>query len=311
MIAHSGPTFATYDLTDMLPNGVYGLSNGLLPEMARALGYTDPDDDTGQTTLLGDTPTEQALRGFIKHIGPAKTLQDNIALVQERLRTEDNAVTIAADWADRSGTLLSLDRSVIKPDLQAPDLLDIVITGGVVRWELRRLELVIRQIVAKRRIGKVTLVAGNRMMAASEHALAAAFHAVHGQGPDEHEFMEGIIAPQLRFIGLRVRVVRVNSGDYKDVMACAAAEVDLTKRAVVVVGNAPSAIMNAMQLREAGRAIDKDYDRDGDRLYVISDCIEVARHGEGPELKQNPFSLLPQIGRNALHVFLEQLSLNN
>jgi len=63
-------------------------------EMAYAMGYD-----------LGGTPTTEALQGFIAYIGPAKVLQENIELVQERLATEADAVNVAADWAKRSGCL--------------------------------------------------------------------------------------------------------------------------------------------------------------------------------------------------------------
>lgn len=298
MSTHAGPTFATYDLRTMPANGVYGLANGLLPEMARTLGYK-----------LGDRPTEEALRGFIKLIGPAKFLQDNIALVQQRLGTDRDAVGIAAGWVERSGVLALLDRSFVNPDLQAPDEIDVIITGGACRWELRRMEELIRQIANKRQVGRVFLVAGNRVMAASEHHLVAAYWVRHGYGPMESDIMEHIIAPWLRFLKLDVRVIAVPSDLGREVMVSAAVHANVVNRPVIVVSNAPAGVLDAGQLRRALRAIDPDYDRDGDRLFVLTDSIEVARHGEGPATYQNPFTALGQIARNALHIHLEQLSL--
>jgi hypothetical protein len=283
----------------MPENGVYGLSDKLLHEMANALAYGE----------LGELPTEQALRGFIRHVGPAKLLQDNIDLVRARLRTHRDAVRIAADWTDRSGVLMPMDGSFLNPGQRASEETDVIITGGVCRWELRRMEELIRQIANGRPIGRVFLVAGSREMAASEHDLVAAYRVRHDDGPTESDVMEGVIAPWLKFIGLDVKVVAVPSGVGNEVMAHAALAADVVNRTVTVVSNAPAGIQNAAQLRAAARAIDPGYDRNGDQLFVLSAGINVARQGEGPEMHQNPFTALGQIARNALYIHLEQQSL--
>jgi hypothetical protein len=305
--AQSSQTYATYDLTEMPENGVYGLSGGLLPEMARALGYK-----------LGDQPTEDALRGFIGHVGPAKFLQDNIALVQALLGTTRDATAIAADWADRSKSLTTHHRSFVNPELQTPDEVNsAIITGGVARWMLRRANRLVEHLAAGNRVEEIILAAGSRTMKASEHPLVAAYIAGNGEGPKESDFMKDVIAPQLRFAvkkyDVAVRVVAVDSESGSEVMDRAAFVADLGRRnrTAVVISNAPAGVQNAAQLREAGRGINPAFDRNGDQLFVLTDSIEVARHGEGPATHQNPFTALGQIARNALHIFLEQQALSN
>lgn len=303
MQTNEGPDFATYDLTAMPPNGVYGLAGGLLPEMARVMRYEG----------LGDTPTEAALRGFIRHVGPDKWLQNNIGLVQQLLGTDANAVSIAADWIEQSGCLKALDRSFVRPDLRTPTHVDVaVISGGVARWMLRRANRLIEHIAAGNRVGKIILVAGNDAMKSTEHAMVAANAAGQDKGDEQSEFMHAVIAPMVRFavrrLGTPVHVIPVGSGEGSDVMATAAIAGELADRTAVLVGNAPAGVQTAAQLRRAVRQLKEGYDRDGTQLYVLTDDIEVDRHGKGP-MMQNSLTALGLFGRNALGAHLEQLSL--
>lgn len=318
MTTDTNATFATFDLRSMPKDGVLGLSNGLLRKMSLGLGFADPKENpVGDEPLMvsrfGGMPTDASLRAFIKHVGPSKFLLDNVSLVQKLLKTDLDATAIAADWADDSEALLRVYRSFVNPGLQATGEIDVVLTGGVLRWELRRLEELIRRIANDLRVRRIFLAAGNREMAATEHHLAAAYWKLHGEGPTESEVMDLVVAPWLKFLKLDYRVIPVPSDEGSEVMARAAIEADIVNRAVLVVSNAPAGIQNAGQLRAAGRAIDPMYDHTGEQLLYLTDNIKVARKGEKPDTHASPFTFPGALGRasQALHVEWEAFKKQN
>jgi hypothetical protein len=288
--------FNNYDLNNMPADGVYGLAGGLLPEMAEGLGYD-----------LGQQPSEEALRGFIEHIGPAKQLQDNIGLVQQRLDTNADAVTLAANWTERSGVLAPVNRSFANPELATPGHVELaVITGGVARWMLRRAERLQQHVAEGNEVGRVLLVGGERAMKPTEHRQVADW--AGSQAPTEGKFMRQVIAPYLRHNNLEVDVIEPATGKGSDLMVAAAWAGGVINKQVLVVANAPAAVQNAGQLRAAAVRIPKgeNYDQSGDQLFVLADGVDVARHGEPAATHQNPLTALGQIARNALALHAEQ-----
>jgi hypothetical protein len=269
---------------------VYELADGVLPEIAHALEFETSRE-----------PSTEELQALIGHIGPAKTLQDNIARVQERLGTDQNAVALAADWVERSGVLQPLIRSIARPDVVVPRLFDeAFIGGGVARWMLRRVAQAEDVTVQGLRIGQVTLPLGQRQMGEAEHDLVKEYAVRNGTLPTEVEFGRSYILPRLRNAGLNVRLLDFDSQNGDEIMRMYAESGDLNDGLVLALANAPSAIQTAGQCRIAAREVDGDFDHSGRQLFVASDTIDVARQGEPAATHQNPFSALGQIARNAL-----------
>ncbi len=301
--------FGNYRLEDIARNperGVYDLADGLLPEMAHAMGYE-----------LSEVPTTETLQGFIGHIGPAKTLQDNFSLVQERLATQADATTIAADWVDRSGSLLTLGRSfrgrlVASAQPLLPRRLDsAVFNTAVGRWQERRARKLIDLAEQGKKVGRVIILAGNRTMGENEHPEVAKMANADGELPTEARFAAAYIADMLKANDVApVHVVPVESsvGDeiFKQGISLRG---HLLNDAVLAVGNAPATIQVAGQFRKAARSIKPGFDDAGLQLFMAGDTIEVARHGESPATHQNPFTALGQIARNALVLHQEAQSL--
>lgn len=285
--------FSNYRLGD----NVYELADGLLPEMAGALGYEH-----------SERPDEENLRGFIGHIGPAKWLQDNIGLARERLDTGDDAVTLAADWTDRSGVLTPLSRSFVSPEVELPSDIDVAfITGGVARWMLRRGSKLVSEINSGRQIGKVFLPVGGRPMRESEHDLVAQMAAESGSVPTERDFARAHLLPMLGAVGTQVEILDIESQKGGEIMDEFVRGSSVTSGTVLAVGNAPSAIQSASEFRLAAREATSNFDAEGSQLFVLADSISVARQGEGPATHQNPFTALGQIARNAMYLHRNQV----
>lgn len=283
--------FADYQLGD----DVYHLGRGLLPEMARVMEYD-----------LGITPTEEALQGFVGHIGPARWLQDNIEVVRGRLGyygQEKDSVMLAADWTEQSGVMEPVHRSFASPEITLPGEFDVaVITGGVGRWMLRRAAH-LRDLfeVSGVRMGEAVVAAGTRQMKESEHALVADLAARQGHLPTESEFAHRLIVPRLQVAGIRARALDIGTHVGDEVMKEAAYAIQ-NRGTILSVANAPAAIQTAGQLRVALRDLKPDFDASGEQLFVSADAMPVARHGESPATHQNPYTALGQIARNALFV---------
>lgn len=282
--------FRNYQLGD----NVHQLAEGLLPEMAETMGYE-----------LTDQPDVDNLRGLIGHIGPAKWLQDNIALVRERLGTAEDAQVVAAGWTERSGVMIPMTRSFVSPEIAVPDEVDsAVITGGVARWMLRRADRLERVTARGMRVGRVVIAAGSRQMRPSEHARVADYAILNGAEPTEADFARTYMVPALAEAGHETELVAVDSSDGDDVMRAAA---EATRGGTVLaVGNAPAAIQVAGQYRLAAREASAGFDTSGDQLFMTADTLPVARGSEGPATHQNPFTALGQIARSALFLRMNQ-----
>ncbi len=271
-------TFKDFSPTN---HSVYEIGDGVVPEMAEVFVHD-----------LTSRPNVENLGELIGAIGPAKELQDNIGRVQEVLGTEQDAVGVARNWAERSGLLVPVDRSYMNPEASTSDADKFsvaVITGGVRNWMQRRADRLID--TDRNMVSDALLVAGRREMREAEGPDVEA-------GMTEVDYMDSVVRGALEQAGLRVEIVRADSIVGDKVMDAAAKEVGKDDT-VLVASNAGAWVQNAGQLRRAMTRIYPKADQDGDQLYVVSDSFELGTGQEPTTTHQNPFSALGQIARNA------------
>ena len=302
--------FESYDLADISrnPNRLYELSDGLVPEMAQALGFE-----------LSETPDVDNLKAFIGYISPEKTLQDNVALTRERLAkiSDVDAVTTTANWVERSGSLNVISRSFVYPagDLTRIGFGAAIFNTGVARWQERRAKELIALKERGVRFGEVIIFAGNRKMGETEHSEVEAIAKRTGELPTESDFASSYIKDMLTAKDIKTDVVAVDSSNADEIIREGILRKGyLYDLAILAIGNAPSTIQVAAQYRKAARSIEVDegfrFDEVGNQLYMAGDSIPVARHGENPATHQNPISALGQIARNALMLYEQSKTLN-
>lgn len=248
---------------------------GVVREIADAYDYT-----------LSEVPDEVNLGGLIKVVGPAKTLQDNIASVQDKLGTDKNALELARSWAVRSGLLVPVSRDFLTGAPIQDEHDSVVLTGGVRNWMERRAERLALLVKEGHRIGRVALVGGNRVMRTSEGLGVE-------EGMTEADYLAARIAPRLVAIGLEHEVYPVESAKGDDVMAVALTALEGSANPLFVANagywvQGAGQLLRAMQGGGIGRGLD-----------VVSDSFLLGKTGEEPtSTHQNPFSALGQILRN-------------
>ncbi len=260
-------------------HSVYEIGTGVVPEMARVFNHE-----------LSEEPDVQNLGNLIGTVGQSKELQENIAGVQEKIGTNDDPVTIARGWVERSGLLLPVDRSYMNSETVSGEAaIDVaLVTGGVRNWMQRRAQRLANESGA---VSDVLLVAGNREMKPQEGDDVEA-------GMTEADYFNNVIRGILEDAGVRVELVRVNSSIGDEVMAVAANHIG-SKDSVLVASNAGAWVQNAGQARRALQARHDGFDANGENLYVISDTFPLGSGQEPTSSHQNPFSALGQIARNA------------
>ena len=281
-------TFANFSPLRDGASGIYDIGkttegSGVIPEMAKAFGHE-----------LTELPTADNLGKLIAAVGPAKELQQNIDGVQEVLGTSQDAIGIARDWVERSGLLVPVERTFAGADTTPRVQYDLsIITGGVRNWMHRRAEL-LEQIPS----WHVLLIAGNRPMKPAEGPDVE-------EGMTEQDYMREVIAPRMIGKGMLTDLVEVASSVGNEVMAEGARSIaDIVNMqdetvSVIVASNAGAWVQNVGQVRRAIRAINPDFDAQGDQLSVASDSFALGTGTEPTATHQNPFSALGQIARNA------------
>lgn len=281
----SSPTFASIEPLHQNPFAVLEIGGGVVPEMAKAFGVS----------LAGGT-TEEALGRLISAVGPAKTLQDNIAHAKEVLGLD--AITISRDWAERSGLLVPVSRPYMRGVTEegagavSPQSVDVaVITGGVRNWMHRRTEYLAESVESGTGVGRVILAGGNRAMGTAEGPDVQ-------QGMREQDYLEAVVAPRLGELGLRTEVLAVPSASGNQVNAAVAGCLR-PEDTVMYVGNAGQWVQGAGQLRRAARGVMPGFDADGSQLHVISDGFPLGDGTQPPAAAQHPVSALGIIARNA------------
>lgn len=282
--------FENYILDELRedPRGVYGLADGLVPEMALVTGYE-----------LSDVPNTEELSRFIAHIGPAKTLQDNIARVREVLGTDSDATDVAASWVERSGVMEPVRRS-FAGGVEVPNTFDsMVITSGVANWMLRRVSTAEREDADS--VGRTVVIAGNRQMGEGEHQLVRRYAKEHGSLPTEADFARTFLLGRLTLVGFKTEIIDPETSNGDQAIAEALQQnQDILDGTVLVVSNAPNTVQAGGQLRQGARQLSQDFDIEGSQVFIVSDSFPVARKGQAPATHQNPFTALGQIARNAL-----------
>ena len=281
-------TFANFSPLREGANAIYDIGktiegSGVITEMAKVFGHE-----------LTELPTAENLGKLIAAVGPAKELQQNIDGVQEVLGTSQDAIGIARDWVERSGLLVPVERTFAGADTTPRVQYDLsIITGGVRNWMHRRAEL-LEQIPS----WHVLLIAGNRPMKSAEGPDVE-------EGMTEQDYMREVIAPRMIGKGMLTDLVEVASSVGNEVMAEGARSIaDIVNMqdetvSVIVASNAGAWVQNAGQMRRAIRAINPDFDAQGDQLCVASDSFALGTGAEPTATHQNPFSALGQIARNA------------
>lgn len=290
-------TFANYRIDQDGLDGIYKIGadqehpTGVIPEMAAAFGYE-----------LGPTPSIDNLGDLIGRVGPAKELQENIGLVQEALGTDEDAVTIARGWAERSGLLLPVQRYYATAG-SAEEPIDLaIITGGVRNWMRRRASRLIK-LDNEVGVGRALLVAGNRLMKTAEGEDVK-------EGMTEADYMGEVIMRKVEADGrgMAATLVAVDSDGGDRVMQRGVAEiikqdlVDLGSERLAVVSNAGAWVQNAGQFKRAiGSVLTSSFafDRRSDQLVAVSDGFPLGTGAEPTATHQNPFTAAGQIARNA------------
>jgi hypothetical protein len=294
--------FADYELDRIARDtrGVYGLAEGLIPEIARVTGFS-PDYRF---------PTEGDLRGLIGHVAPNKLLATNVDQTTSVIEHPDPEA-LAADWAERSGALEPMERSFADPNVAVPEVVNVaLVAGGVARFICRRANSLGRYVNRRdRTVERAVFAFGSREMDDQEHEDVIGLRRMLHRQPTEADFGKHIIVPELhQATGVDAQLLAVHSSIGDEVMRAAidAHPVLVTGR-TLVVGNAPSVVQTAGQFRRAARlSRGPNYDANGGQVTMLADGIPVARNGEGPETHQNPITFVGQVARLALALHLEE-----
>ena len=241
-------TFANFDLVSAEPKDIYSIGAapgepGVLPEMAEAFGYK-----------LATEPEEANLRGLVQAIGQAKTLQDNIAGVQERLGTDDDAVALARSWVTRAGFLEPVSRAYVHPEIGLPDRYVSVMTDGTANWMDWRAQTLVSLRDRTGYTAPALLVAGNGVMRVSENPKKVK------EGMTRADYMHEHVQPYLTRRRIEALVVTPSTDEGDKVMDGAVAALKWLdyRGAVVLASNGGAWPQNAGQLRQAIMRVDAD-----------------------------------------------------
>lgn len=293
--------FSNFELMGMRNSpGVYDLADGLIPEMAQVFSVE-----------LGDKPNVESLGNLVGQIGTNKVLQENIAHVQEVLGTDSEALTIAADWLDRSGVQEPLDRSLWTPRIETPTWLDsIVITGGVANWMDRTTALLERRDDLSGS-AKVYIPVGNRVMSTpteTPNLNVMQFQNDHeNEFPTEAQFAETFVLPRLSAKSYDVEIVPVESKDGAEIaeaFVTSHPEVFFTGKTTAFARVANAGVQLAVQFRSEAKKYNPVYDADTNKpqVFVLTDHFPVAGDADqakDPKSFQNPMTGIRQIAVTA------------
>lgn len=274
--------FSNFELGD----NVYELADGLIPEIAEVFEVS-----------LGLAPNQESLSKLVSAIGKSTVLRENVGQVQAVLGTDDNAMTIMANWIDRAGTQRALDRSLWTPDVPTPsDPKAIVITGGVANWMDRTASLLEDRARSERdQLADMPIVlapVGTRVMntgTEQENPNVQTFLNEEGRCPTEAEYMEEFVAPRLLLAGYYNEVMPYDSTRGDEIAERFVADergyiyFDRSHIAFARVANA--GIQQAVQFRRAIQNQYPAFDRDPahPQAFVLTDEFPVARNVEQAE----------------------------
>lgn len=276
--------FSNYDLTALQanPSGIYHWGHGVLKSLTRAFGCEPPRQPTVQTFVK--------LR---KLVNPTEEPHDNARHIHDILGPD--AVSVTANWLERSGVMNSVQGSFWNSKLPVPKKVDAMIFAGTVAAGLLRRRNLTERLDSQR-IGQIILPMSSRTMNVTEHPLVVSYINIWNHPPTEYEFCQAYVLPTLVTAGFKAAILVANSKVYEEVFnACSW----LCNGTILAVGDAPNTIEGAGRLRTAGRRIQDNFDDSHQQLFMMGDAFPVARHQENAASYQDPISGLAQLARTA------------
>ncbi len=296
--------FELYELSQE-PHWAHEIADGVVTEMAEVFGVQ-----------LSQTPTSEELGQLVGAVGTSKVLQENIGQVQDALGTDDNALEIAADWAERSGVQKPLDRSLWTPSCRAMWVDLQVISGAVANWQDRTATLLETTQYSE----KVAIPVGNRLMDTKTELVnpnIVAFKEANNRLPTESMYAEDVIKPRLERAGFEVLISPYDTKNGDEIAGSFVRDFpDLytVGENLTFVRVANAGIQLAVQFRKEIKDIKSNFDsNDNPQLFVLTDTFPVARTEEqakDPVNFQNPMTAIRQAALTAklLQEVVEQKS---
>ena len=259
------------------------VAGGLLPEMAEVFGVDfDPEHAAQSLTELSGA------------IGKSKVLQDNIGQVQEVLGTDQDGLSIAADWLERSGVQKALDRNLWTPGSQTPrDVGAIVMTDSMANGQDRTTALLQRwaeQGRSRDELPRVFLATGNRIMDTKTEVTNASveqMYDVMGRYPTGYEYGESVVRPTLVSAGYKVTIIPYDTANGSEVADRFISDYPAIFGGEIAFARvANSGVQLAGQFRRAVHARGWNFDTaENPQVYILTDEQPIARNEE--ELSQS------------------------
>lgn len=285
-----------------LGENVMDLAGGLIPEMAEVFEVT-----------LSPNPTQEELGKLVGAIGQSKVLQENIGNVQEKLGTDGDGLTIAANWLGRSGVQLALSRSLWTPHRDTPwNSFRIIATGAVANWQDRTTNLLVSRALLDDIVdGRVDLPTGNRVMNSPTEIAndnIQALTTAYGKPPTEAEYAREIVLPELEWVGYDVQIMEFDTTNGQEIAErFLSLNPSVLDHRILFARVANAGVQLACQFRIAARQIKPSFDREkGDpQVFVGTDSFPIARTPEeakNPSKFQNPFTGIRQIAVTAKEI---------
>lgn len=263
--------FANFYLGD----NVFELADGVVPEMARQVGFD-----------LGDEPGAAELGALIGVLGKDKVMRNNVPV---NVHPGVMGGLVAA-----AGTQLPMDRSLwtIEVPVNGGEAA-VVAEGAVAGWQLRTLELLRERAKYGLVPRKLYLPTGNALMQGPTDVTNKAvkqFQASHeGQFPRQHEFAEEFIVPAAEEAGFDVELLPYETGngdEIADAFVKDRPELFVPGVQLVFARVANAGVMLACEMRAAARrtpeAANYDGDKNSPQVKIITDG-----HPVGFTRKQN------------------------
>ncbi len=259
--------FSNYELGE----NVATLASGLLPEMADVFRVG-----------ISSNPTSDELGALVGAIGTKKTLRENEkgarAWLMQVMGSEEAALTVAADWLNRSGVQQELNRSLWSPELTTPEEAVVIATGAVANWQDRTTKLVTS--LSPR---QVFLAAGTQVMSSVTEVInpnVVAWQEAHGTLPNQQQYAEDVVKPFLAAAGHDVFLAPYDTENGEELAQRFIEDYErlfVGPAAFTRVANA--GIQLAVQFRNAARRSNSAYDadRNNPQTFVITDSFPTAR----------------------------------
>jgi hypothetical protein len=273
--------FSNFELGD----NVYELADGLIPEIAEVFQVE-----------LGAEPNQDSLGELVGAVGKSAVLRENVGQVQEVLGTDNDAITIMADWIDRAGTQQALNRSLWTPDVRTPNSLNaIVLTGGMANWMDRTAHLLERRARDPR--GQFDLpvvlapVSARVMDSQTEQDSpnVQLFHEEEGRYPTEAEYMDEFVAPRLFLESYYVEIMPYDTTKGSEIAARFVADnreyVYFERSQIAFARVANAGVQLAVEYRRAIQNQYAAFDRNPvePQTFILTDELPVARNAEQAE----------------------------